>query len=412
MARPPTGQVVVREGKRGRTYALRFRAYGRREYVTLGTAQEGWTPQQAEVELENVLADVRRGIWRPPISTVVEPRPEPTFHEFASEWLEGIRPELRPRTAEDYQWSLTHHLLPFFHRHQLGQITIEEVDRYRHAKVREGTLAPATVNKTLTRLAQILEVAVEYGHLSANPARGRRRRLRTSTPQRAWLEPEQVQPLLDAVVRGHRGGGTSPDLRTRALLATGICAGLRIGELLALRWRDVDLAAGRLTVGESKTEAGVRRVDLWPELRDELATYRMDDTPPRPAAFVFATSSGKPDTRHNVAKRLRRAVVRANAQLEAEGLPPIAPTLTPHGLRRTFASLLYLRGEDPVYVADQLGHADPKLALRIYTKVIGDRRRRGRGERLVGVIRGAEWAQAGTSDDFSELVSIPSRAPR
>ena len=171
-------------------------------------------------------------------------------------------------------------------------------------------------------------------------------------------------------------------------------------------------------MGESKTDAGVRRVDLWPELRDELATYRMDGcrvardsaghkTPPPPAAFVFATSSGKPDTRHNVAKRLKRAVVRANAQLEAEGLLPIAGALTPHGLRRTFASLLYLRGEDPVYIADQLGHTDPKLALRIYTKVIGDRRRRGRGERLVGLIRGAEWARMGTSDAFSDLVPIP-----
>ena len=66
MARKATGQVVEREGKRGRTYALRFRAYGQRQYVTLGTAEEGWTRQRAEVELENVLADVRRGIWRSP----------------------------------------------------------------------------------------------------------------------------------------------------------------------------------------------------------------------------------------------------------------------------------------------------------------------------------------------------------
>lgn len=70
MARKATGQVVEREGKRGRTYALRFRAYGQRQYVTLGTAEEGWTRRKAELELENVLADVRRGIWRPP-----EPEP-------------------------------------------------------------------------------------------------------------------------------------------------------------------------------------------------------------------------------------------------------------------------------------------------------------------------------------------------
>ena len=50
-------------------------------------------------------------------------------------------------------------------------------------------------------------------------------------------------------------------------------------------------------------------------------------------------------------------------------------SLSPHSLRRTFASLLYLCGENPVYVMHQMGHADPKLALRIYTKVIGERRR-------------------------------------
>ena len=60
------GQVLELERKGGRTYALRFRAYGERRYLTLGTVEEGWSRQKAEEELENVLADVRRGIWRPP----------------------------------------------------------------------------------------------------------------------------------------------------------------------------------------------------------------------------------------------------------------------------------------------------------------------------------------------------------
>jgi hypothetical protein len=74
MARPATGQVVVRERRTGRMFALRFRAYGDRQYVTLGTDAEGWTQQRAEVELQNVLADVRRGVWRPPHP---EPAPPP-----------------------------------------------------------------------------------------------------------------------------------------------------------------------------------------------------------------------------------------------------------------------------------------------------------------------------------------------
>ncbi len=66
MARPPTGQVLERTTGRGRTYALRFRAYGKRHYLTLGAGEEGWSRRHAEEELANVLADVRRGIWKPP----------------------------------------------------------------------------------------------------------------------------------------------------------------------------------------------------------------------------------------------------------------------------------------------------------------------------------------------------------
>ncbi len=402
MARTATGQVLERKGARGRTFALRFHAYGRREYVRLGTSDEGWTRERAEAELANVLADVRRGVWRPG-PPPVEQRPEPSFHEFASEWFDRHRQELRPRTREDYQWALTHHLLPFFAKHRLSQITIEEVDRYRAHKLREGALAANTLNKTITRLAQVLEVAVEYGYLSANPARGRRRRAKATTPQRSWLEPEQVKPLVDAAaVRGQRGGHLTPAPRTRAIVATAVCSGLRVSELLALRWRDVDLATGRIAVRSSKTDAGQRTIDVWPELRDELLAWKARAPHAGQADYVFATSTGQPDSRANVARALRRAVERANELLEGDVAP--LPDVTPHSLRRTFASLLYERGEDPVYVMDQMGHSDPKLALRIYTKVVARKRRRGAGDRLVGVLDGVQWAQTGTT-------SAPSPGP-
>src|SRR4051794_35378842 len=108
MARPATGQVVVARGKRGTTYALRFRAYGTRRYVTLGAAAEGWDQRRAEQELANTLADVRRGIWAPPASApvVAVPREEPTFHVFASEWFEARKAEgLAAKTVEDLRGS-------------------------------------------------------------------------------------------------------------------------------------------------------------------------------------------------------------------------------------------------------------------------------------------------------------------
>src|SRR4249920_26660 len=128
MGRKATGQVVENDGAGGRSFALRFRAYGKRRYVTLGSAADGWTRGKAVEELANILADVRRGIWTPPERS--EPPPEPTFHEFASEWLESRRHEFAARTAEDYELALSHHLLPFFKDHRLSEITAQEADRY------------------------------------------------------------------------------------------------------------------------------------------------------------------------------------------------------------------------------------------------------------------------------------------
>src|SRR5215217_4968327 len=104
MAKPATGEVIERERERGRVFALRFRAYGRRHFVTLGGAAEGWTRQKAEAELRFVLADVARGLWTPGTSSTAEAPPSPTFHEFASEWLASRRDELRPNTLLDYTW--------------------------------------------------------------------------------------------------------------------------------------------------------------------------------------------------------------------------------------------------------------------------------------------------------------------
>ncbi len=402
MARESTGQVLERKGKRGITYAARVRAYGKRHYLSLGYSWEGYNRRRADTELQNILADIRRGTWKPP-----QPEPtathvgDPTFHEFATQWFEARRHEVAPRSVEDYRWGLTRHLLPFFKDHHLTQITIAEVDRYKTTKVRQREqpeaargLSNGSINETLNLLAQVLEMAVEYGHIQFNPARGRRRRLKAAPPKRTWLEPEQIKPLLDATVRGLRGGKTIPDPRMHALFATAICTGLRVGELLALRWQQVNLAQGRLTVIDAKTEAGTgREIDIWPELHDVLTNYKAGAHHLKPSDHVFATATGKADTRSNIAKRLKRTVERTNKGLDKQDASLIPIELSPHSLRRTFASLLYLRGESPVYVMQQMGHSDPKLALRIYAKVVGEQRRRGPGARLVSVLDGARWTR-------------------
>jgi integrase len=249
MARRATGQVIAPNGSRQRSWAIRFHAYGQRRYVNLGRAEDGWTQRRTEEALANILADVRRGIWQPDrVEEPEAPKVEPTFHQFASEWLRAREPELAPKTIETYRWVLSHHLLPAFAADRLSAITVERVDRYKSAKAREGRIGAAQVNKSLKVLAQILDVAQEYGHFQRdrrNPARGRRRRLREPKVQRSWIEPERLPALLDAA-----------DERLKPVLATLAGAGLRVGEALALRWRDVNLATGTIRVGAAKTAAG------------------------------------------------------------------------------------------------------------------------------------------------------------
>ena len=380
MARKPTGQLYEMKRKSGTTFAARIRAHGGRHYVTLGRSEDGWSRTRAEEELANLMADVRRGIWKPPRAETppAEPRPEPTFHEFASEWYARRQAEgLRPRSLEYLRWALSDHLLPHFALRTLPTITVEEVDRYTRAKIAEGRLSNASINKTVEVLAGVLELAVEYELITRNPARGRRRRLPTARPERLFLEPDQVAALLDAAgeldAEDGRGWG-----HRRAMLATLAYAGLRIGELLALRWRDIELASGSLRVRESKTVAGVRTIDLPLHLRDELANLRTRTRFSSADDFVFATGTGRQDNRNNVRRRvLLRAVERANRSLaETSAHQRLPEGLSPHALRRTYASWLIAEGEDPAYVMQQLGHTDPKLTLSLYAKALRSKRRR------------------------------------
>ncbi len=174
-------------------------------------------------------------------------------------------------------------------------------------------------------------------------------------------------------------------------------AGLRIGELLDLRWRDVDLTAGRVTVRASKTDAGVRQVDMLPALRDELLELKASAKRTQMTDRVFGTSAGGRQHPSNLRNRvLAPAVKLANERLTEAGEVPLPDRLTPHKLRHTFASVLVALGVDPGSVMDQLGHTDPGFTLRVYRH--GMRRDQVSRDGLRQLVGGADWAAAGSSE--------------
>jgi integrase len=381
MPRPATGKVIDHQGTDGRTYrALRFTAYGKRRYLSLGVVTAG----EAERELRHVLADVERGTWTP--TAAIEPPPEPdpipTFHQYAEDWWTRNERRFKPATHEDYRWRLERHLLPCFAEIPLDAITYDTVERYIATKLAAPQpLSPRSINMTVTLLGAILESAVERDLITRNPAKGKGRRVPEQARQRSHLETAaQIKALLDAAAElDCEALPACQHIERRAMLATLTFAGLRIGELCALRWRDVDLATGWLHVEESKTDAGRRPLKLRRALRNELKAVRSKH-PQAPAEdYVFPTLTGGQQSPDNLRSRvLKAAVERANQNLATQGLPPLPKRITPHSLRRTFASILYAIGEDPGIVMDEMGHTDPALALRVYRQPM----RRGKDERM------------------------------
>jgi integrase len=129
--------------------------------------------------------------------------------------------------------------------------------------------------------------------------------VREREPRRTYLETaEQIAALIAAT--GDLDANAREDRRhveRRAIVATLTFAGLRIGELCALRWRDVDLANGWLHVGDAKTDAGRRRVKIRGALRDELLAVRARAGHGGADDFVFATSTGRRPSRENIRNR-------------------------------------------------------------------------------------------------------------
>jgi integrase len=228
----------------------------------------------------------------------------------------------------------------------------------------------------LDLLAQILDDAVDYKLLDANPARGKRRRMKVPKSRRTFLEPDMVVDLLNAAGEWERSLPEHQHYGRRAVLATLCLAGPRISELTNAPRARLDLHGGRLRVGEAKTEAGLRDLELTAFLLDELRTH-LAAIPAQlgesrgPAVPVFPTRSGGRLSASNLRNRLLKETVRRVNETRARAGRMLLPEkVTPHTLRRTFASLALAAGRDPRWVMAQLGHTDARLTLNLYAQVV------------------------------------------
>ncbi|HEY7829160.1 MAG TPA: tyrosine-type recombinase/integrase [Solirubrobacteraceae bacterium] len=347
--RPISGHVFRVDGKRGPRWYAKYRLPdGRQVQKALGPAwtQRGrpaegcFTKRTAEAWLRDVLDQAHRGT----LSGMV--RTGATFADAAAEWLRYVEQERghKASTLADYRSVVRAHLLPAFGDMPLERIDSETIERWLSGQLRDGELSRRSLQKFVVLLNGIFKRARKVWKLPQNPVADIER---VTAPQRTDIEfysPEEVHALVRA----------AHDKQDGALFLTAAMTGLRMGELLALRWRDVDFSAQTVRVTASYTvgklgtpKSGLgRAVPLVQEVAEALARLGNRERWTGPDDVVFVGQTGE----YLDGSALRRRFKRAR---DAAGLRP----LRFHDLRHTFGSVA-IRTVDPRELQEWMGHSD------------------------------------------------------
>jgi len=296
--------------------------------------------------------------------------PPVTFEAYAHQWLEMYANQVgKFSTAQTYELNLRRHVLPILGAKPVAAVVRSDC-RLLIADCRTKGLSPKTVENICRTLSSVLSQAVEDGHLSANPA------FRLGRYYRKVDHPKpRIQPLTTEAVHHFLVVARQQTPREYPLFLCAVRTGLRLGELLALQWGDLDvhgrflevrrnLVAGRITTPKN---GKVRRVDMSAQLNEVLKGLlltRKEETPRKAwgdvPEWVFCNALGRLLDKDNLRHRVFYRVL-AHAGLRQ---------IRCHDLRHTFASLLIQNGESLVYVKEQLGHSSIQVTVDIYGHLI------------------------------------------
>ena len=291
-----------------------------------------------------------------------------TVAAFLSTWIVGARSTVRPSTWYRYSALVRCHLIPQLGRIGLTKLRPADCSSAFAALAAKG-LAPRTIIQVRAVLGRALHEAEVDGLVTRNAAR-LARPPRVPHAEMRTLDASQARALIEAA-KGERLG---------ALYAVALASGAREGELLGLRWSDVDWnrgsirisrtllrVTGALSFGEPKTAHSRRTIPIGASTIAALGRHRLSQAEERLHAgsawadldLVFSTESGTPIDAGNLLARTHYPL------LERAGLP----RLRFHDLRHTAATLLLEAGAHPRVVAERLGHASPSLVMNTYGHV-------------------------------------------
>lgn len=341
-----------------------------RRSIVIGTVAEFTTRRLAMHALSDRLRLLNSGRQRP--------QPMRTLKDFVQkDWEPVVLPTLKYATQKHYKYILKAHLIPAFGEFRLTDISREAIQNFLLTKLREE-YSWESVHHFRCALSKVLGSAEEWNYLADNPVRKTRLPRREYKQERPILAPAQVWRLMIALPE---------PARSVAMLL--VLTGLRIGELLALRWKSVDLGAQTLRVTATvyeghfdtpKTRRSARTIPLGPKTLSILSVLhkRAHD----PGALVFSTRSGQPLCRRNLLHRHLQPTCRKL------GLPRMAW----HSLRHCHATLLDAAGAPLGTVQALLGHSSPEVTRQIYLHAIPAEQRRA-VEGVEKLLVGPKWTQ-------------------
>ena len=392
--RAASGESSIHKGVDGRWHG----------YVSMGLKREGARDRRhvSGTRRVDVVAKVRDLERQRDSSVAQEAGRVSTVADWLEHWLDTIAArKVRPRTLEGYRSKLRLHVVPALGHHRLDRLQPEHVEAF-YAECERSGMAPASTLQCHRILSRALKVAMQRGKLARNVC---------TLVDAPSLVRSEVQPLTASEAR--RLLDAALDTRNAARWSVALSLGLRQGEALGLRWSDLDLDAGTLTVRralqrqrdkglvfvEPKSRAGRRTIVLPRPLREALRTHRAAQAEERLAAgslwhdhdLLFAQVNGKPvEPRRDWqvwkgAPDPRRSPRRATPRRPAHGSHPA------HAARSSGSG----RDADPRTLADQSDARD-LLARRAGT---GRGRCRADGSSALGRSAVSDGNHAGTGHD-------------
>ena len=350
---------------------------------------KGTTKKQAKDELREKEKLISKGV-------IVSKKKTPLFSEVAKDWLEYKKPKVRENTFDVFDGHIRNHFKDLDGA-KINGITTATLEKFITAKQNQG-MNINTLRKVLVTLGQILSYAVRHRFLDHNPLRDAER------PRDPMEEKKEMRVLIPEQIRAFLGAEMDQKYKTLFLMA--VMTGARQGELLGLKWGDLDLEKNQIhiqrtfTKGQffpTKTKGSKRKIDLSPAVILELKKWKLacPKTKPNPTNpdgpeieidLMFPSETGGPMNYSNMIQRHYLPALEKAGIIEIERIKsksakckwekPYKKTkgmkVRFHDLRHGYASLMIEQGENIKYIQDQLGHSSPMVTLNVYAHLMKD----------------------------------------